>query len=92
MRQTHMIRVIVVPDRETTILPIRRSLLIDEEEFPVARELALPELGRPLPVLMVGMQGNDTCMQVWCSGTPHDIVFLKGVNEEWEDTTYCPNC
>lgn len=82
----------ICPDRDTREGAIQRIMRIPGRVPYEREELFIPELGRAVPVFMLSRANPEEAERlVWCSGTPHDIVHLQGVEPEWVSGS-CLNC
>lgn len=88
----HTILVRICPDRRTDEKPIQRVMRIEGVIPPEGGKLCIPALGRSLDVLLRprGTPADAECA-VWCTGRPYDLVFLCGVEPEWERVS-CMTC
>jgi hypothetical protein len=88
----HTILVRVCPDRKTAEKAIQRMMRIEGPVPQEGAELHIPALNRSLKVLMHTREKPATAeCAVWCIGSPHDIVFLRGVEHEWKPAS-CLSC
>ena len=88
----HNVLVRVCPDRETKEKPIQRIMRIEGPLPKEGSEIRIPALGRPLRVFeILRLKPVGAERAVWCIGTPHDIVFLCGIEPEWEQVL-CMHC
>jgi len=82
----------VCPDRDTREEAIQRIMRISGPIPGEGEELFIPELGRSLRVFMLSRANPKEAERlVWCTGTPHNIVSLRGVESEWVSGA-CLNC